>query len=167
MCCVQDAQSHGPKVKAPGPIISLNIFPLRCASATDNCSCCHCSCLHACCWINSCFCFHRHMRIRNTTKLHLWPSCIVSLPWLSHKLYSPSAIPTGPTPLITHATVSLCLNLQSSQPYAMALPVTLMLCCTSRFILASYHPHTQQTWPVGFPYTFQSSSHCTSQQIST
>lgn len=108
------------------------------------------------CW----FCFYRHMRTQNTTRPHLWPSCIVSLPWLSHKLFSPSAIPMIPTPLTTHATASWCLNLPGSQPYVMALLVTLMLCCTSRSILAFIHPHTQQTWPVGFPYTFQSSSRC-------
>ena len=117
--------------------------------------------------VGCCFCFYRHTRIQNTLRPHLWPSCIVSLPWPSHKLFSPSAIPTGPTPLTTHATVSSCLSPLGSQPYAMALLVTLMLCCTSRSILAFYPPRTQQTWPVGSPYTFQSSSQCRYQQTST
>lgn len=105
-------------------------------------------------------CCCRLMKTQNTTRPHSWLSYIASPLWQILNLFSPSAIPTRPNPLTTHATVSSLLSPLGSQQYVMALLVTLMLYCTSGFILAFYHLLIHQTWLVGFPYIFRSSSQC-------
>lgn len=115
------------------------------------------------CW-PSC---HRRMRTQSTMRHPLWPSSTASLHWQSHNLSSLSTTPTDPRQLTTHATSSLSLRHQSTQPSATVLLATLMLCCTKKFISAFYLQLTHQIWPVGSPYTSQSSSQCSYWQASS
>lgn len=106
-------------------------------------------CMRFCC---------RHTRTQSTMRRPLWRSFTASLHWQSLKLCSLSITPIQHCLLTTRATVSLPLRHAIRQPYAMALLATLMLCCTSRCTSAFCHPHTHRIWPVGFPFTSQSSS---------